>query len=317
MRWLIPSLIITTSLALSACGESNKPTPLSCSSDPVKAELNATLQKQLQQELQALTVEQTALSGLINLAGLQQDMQAIQFSVENVRPENPAKEGQTSQECLGTLVVAIPPDIIMAAHKQSAVNKWSFNLPAEAALNQFSRKDNLFSRTVQYSTDLTHDATKINLQLKDSPRMGPLLQNLLLAKNLTAPVSKMAASEVMELPDLPDEALTAASDSMQPDSNLPDNPNTGPVDGDQLAQMQNDNNQAQAEIERIWQELPEEVRQSLRAEEQAWKSKRISSCRASAQAATNPTEREYKRLQCDTDSIRARIGELSKYHVSE
>ncbi len=317
MRWLIPSLIITTSLALSACGEPAKVTGLSCSSDPVKTELNTALQKQLQQELQALTIEQPALKGLINLAGLQQDMQAIQFSVENVRPETPVKEGQSSQNCIGDLVVAIPPAIIMAAHKQSSVNKWSFNLPAEAALNQFNRKDNLFSRTVQYSTDITDDATKINLQLKDSPRMGPLLQNLLLAKNLTAPVSQAAASEVMALPDLPDETLNTASAIMQPDSNLPDNAQTGTVDADQLAQMQNDNNQAKAEIERIWQELPEEVRQSLRAEEQSWKSKRISTCRSSAQTATHPTEREYKRLQCDTDSIRARIGELSKYHVSE
>lgn len=82
-----------------------------------------------------------------------------------------------------------------------------------------------------------------------------------------------------------------------------------------LQQARDNNVNANNVINRLWVNMDDTVRKTLRPEEHKWIAQKLSQCQTQAANAKNSAQAEYIRLQCDTKMTNERIKYLNGYSL--
>lgn len=82
-----------------------------------------------------------------------------------------------------------------------------------------------------------------------------------------------------------------------------------------LQQARDNNVNANNFINRLWVNMDDTVRKTLRPEEHKWIAQKLSQCQTQAANAKNSAQAEYIRLQCDTKMTNERIKYLNGYSL--
>lgn len=82
-----------------------------------------------------------------------------------------------------------------------------------------------------------------------------------------------------------------------------------------LQQARDNNVNANNVINRLWVNMDDTVRKTLRPEENKWIAQKLSQCQAQAANAKSSAQAEYIRLQCDTKMTNDRIKYLNGYSL--
>lgn len=82
-----------------------------------------------------------------------------------------------------------------------------------------------------------------------------------------------------------------------------------------LQQARDNNVNANNVINRLWVNMDDTVRKTLRPEEHKWIAQKLSQCQTQAANAKNSAQSEYIRLQCDTKMTNERIKYLNGYSL--
>lgn len=82
-----------------------------------------------------------------------------------------------------------------------------------------------------------------------------------------------------------------------------------------LQQARDNNVNANDVINRLWVNMDDTVRKTLRPEEHKWIAQKLSQCQTQAANAKNSAQAEYIRLQCDTKMTNERIKYLNGYSL--
>lgn len=115
-----------------------------------------------------------------------------------------------------------------------------------------------------------------------------------------------SASSVFATVDNALQAETMTPQSTQPVPGLSDS---------ELEQARSSHENADNEINRVWNSMEQTVRKELTNEQRDWISQKNNSCRQAAARAPDPQRAEYLQLQCSTRMTRERIQYLKGYSI--
>ncbi len=313
------TLSLVTIAALAACGDKKPENDiLNCSSEETKSAFNHSLKADILKNFETFQKDDKQLSNL-SLEMLSQDLDAISFDLEDIKAQSSSNENEVS--CVAQLTVSIDNTMLTEAVNKAAKLQYGFDINRDAQLNGFEIFINdVFKTPVQYQ--INQNNTDQITQNKGS-FSAALLKNLLIVRNVDKNPYEGMQQPGFEVPEVASAAETASEAMGDPIQNLLDkldteNTASASVDTNTtepaatatdpaITANKQKNQQARNQIDKMWNNLPAEVKDSLKEEEQAWKSNRVKSC---ADAGS-----EAKQLECETNSINKRIRELKQYSV--
>ncbi len=314
-------LSLVTIATLAACGK-NSPDDAAaiCSAEETKTAFAQQFKTDVLKNFQQYQQDDKQLVKL-SLDAIGLDLDKVKVVLEDIRPQSLGNDSE-KVSCIAQLTVSLPENMINEAQVKAKKMTYGFDINRDAQLNGFEVFiDNAFKTNVQYSVN---PKQKNAIEEDKGSASAALLKNLFIIRNVdknpyegmeqpgfAQAASDVPASSVPEgdplgnLLNKIDKEMAASETGTAPTDN------TGNAQSDAnnavLQSAKQKNQQARGQIDRIWNGLPAEVKDSLKNEEQNWKNNRIKSCGQESDAT--------KQLECETNSINKRIGELKQYSV--
>lgn len=304
MKPLIKSvlaLLIATSLA--ACGkEEAKPAALSCQApealEQLKAQIQATAFPPSDSELPAPQV---------GAAEIQAALDQLGFEITDIRTTQAASEDNKQLACEATLRFAPKPEA-QARLKQSISDYMEINESDGIEYNEMMTAGDPtlkpdgqggYIRLLNYTVSQTDSGDKlvINVDSKTaSSGLQPPLSFYLAAPDLAKQVAEIRQK-------------SAAEETRQQELNTLDQNRLQA----RIELLRTENKQAQENLNKTWQALPDAVQTALKDAQSQWARLRVSQCTYQSKAdSTDPLEQEALRIECDTRELQQRIPTLKQ-----
>lgn len=304
---------------LAAC---NKETPEDavaiCSAEATQAAFQQQFKDNMLKSFQQFKLEDKQLVDL-NLDSVRTDLEQLQFSLSNFNAQS--LNNDKNVNCIAQLNIHLSNEMLLEAQDKAKKLDYGFDVNRDANLNGFEVFiNNDFKTPVQYAVNTANN----QIISEDRSQFGAIfLKNLLIIRNvnknpyegMVQPGYEVASDISASVPTA--DPLQSLLDSIEADSEAKDasasataateaGTPVAPVDTNLQANKQQ-NQQARQQIDKIWGNLPAEIKDTLKEEEQNWKNNRIKSCAVEGS--------EAQQLECETKSINKRIKELKQYSV--
>ncbi|OAM30311.1 hypothetical protein A7P96_06765 [Eikenella sp. NML03-A-027] len=298
-----PVLALLIAASLAACGkEEAKPAALSCQApealERLKAQIQATAFPPSGSELPAPQV---------GAAEIQAALDQLGFEITDIRTTQAASEDNKQLACEATLRFAPKPEA-QARLKQSISDYMEINESDGIEYNEMMTAGDPtlkpdgqggYIRLLNYTVSQTDSGDKlvINVDSKTaSSGLQPPLSFYLAAPDLAKQVAEIRQK-------------SAAEETRQQELNSLDQNRLQA----RIELLRTENKQAQENLNKTWQALPDAVQTALKDAQSQWARLRVSQCTYQSKAdSTDPLEQEALRIECDTRELQQRIPTLKQ-----
>ncbi|OAM36746.1 hypothetical protein A7P98_01950 [Eikenella sp. NML080894] len=298
-----PVLALLIAASLAACGkEEAKPAALSCQApealEQLKAQIQATAFPPSDSELPAPQV---------GAAEIQAALDQLGFEITDIRTTQAASEDNKQLACEATLRFAPKPEA-QARLKQSISDYMEINESDGIEYNEMMTAGDPtlkpdgqggYIRPLNYTVSQTDSGDKLVINV-DSKTASSGLQPPL-SFYLTAPDLAKQVAEIRQ--------KSAAEETRQQELNTLDQNRLQA----RIELLRTENKQAQENLNKTWQALPDAVQTALKDAQSQWARLRVSQCTYQSKAdSTDPLEQEALRIECDTRELQQRIPTLKQ-----
>ena len=336
-KLLTLSLIAAT---LAACGDDapvRQESKTDCANPAVLHNIRANVQEIIKQEAQSY-------AGQDRRQFVDPDKVIAAATQLNISLDNPQEEQRNGNTvCTGDLNIRIPADILNTAHTNSPLlygNRSIGQLIQERITGSRLAYDDKggFSRSLSYTPEVSDG--QITVRYEDNSLT-------VAAKNIATALMPYGIKNILMIDGKPVQLKDALNTNNQPYS---DPPPADPEDilennaagntfasaedapppeilspepkrteitfsANELEQVQNSNQAANREINRLWDNMEHTVQKELLGEQRNWIQRKNNDCRQAAAQAESTLQAEYLRLQCDTRMTRERTQYLRGYTI--
>lgn len=307
-------LLAALALPLSGCDKARSligdAGGLNCNSEDSKTLVRDLLQQQLNEQGMA-QLRNLIQQGETNpgASALRAAANQIQIQIDDVRTSR--NDPQSSKKfCAAQLTLTLPPNLLNDAN-QSRQYSQSNSVQDSAVLNNLNLDGTRMRHELEYAIQPTDDGKKIYAEVSNSAALTQFVSEILVDA-LRKPA--LQASALAEQQQAQQEASAAAAEAAAAaaaaaQQSAQQQADQAAYQGLQQAEVQQQLNTANKQMNLVWQATSRWVRSQLLADQRVWLKKRELECRLnSAEAA--PDQQELQRLRCEAQATQQRIPTL-------
>lgn len=225
----------------------------------------------------------------IDMGKMRSALKQITFQVTDVRTNNTDPNSKKSY-CATNFVVKLPEQMITDADSARAVYQEN-NVAQSAVLSDLSFEQNQLKKEIEYLVQPTDNGKKVFVTLENPDAIVYFVSNVAVDSLLKA--ARLNAAEVAKQEEVKRvaEQNAAAQEYQQV----------------LLAEAKTNLDNANENLNLVWNATTKEVREQLLAEQKIWLKKRDLECKLESSNTENP---EVYRLNCETNMTVTRTSEL-------
>ena len=225
----------------------------------------------------------------VDMGKMRSALKQITFQVNDVRTNN-SDPNSKKRYCATNFVVKLPTQMVADADAARAVYEEN-NVAQAAVLSDLSLEQSQLKKEIEYSVQPTDDGKKVFVTLENSDALVYFVSNVAVDSLLKS--ARLNAAEIMKQEEIKQiaEQNAAAQEYQQV----------------LLAEAQTKLNNANENLNSIWNATTKDIREQLLAEQKIWLKKRDLECKLESSNTENP---EVSRLNCETNMTATRTSEL-------
>lgn len=291
MNFKIP-MLLGMSLFLFGCDkvQSVMGSHVSCGDDEAKKLVIESFSKSLSdissQRVKRLISDENIT---IDMGKLRAALKQITFNVTDIRTSN-SDPGSKKEYCITEFIVKIPDQMINDADAARAVYEQT-NVAQSAVISDLSMELNQIKKDLDYFVQPTDDGKKIYVGLENPDALATFVSDVAVDSLLKA--ARQNAAELAKQEQLKQEAQQVA-DAQAYQSVL-------------IGEAQTNLNQANENLNLVWNATTAEIRSKLLDEQRLWLKKRTLECKLNSTSTDNP---EVYRINCEATMTNQRTNEL-------
>ncbi|QMT41476.1 lysozyme inhibitor LprI family protein [Neisseria shayeganii] len=300
-RLLLCTLL--SAACLSACGEKDAPSALSCSAP----EVVEALKQQIRQESAvqaALGNHADQLPSVSDAAAVNSGLEALGLAIDDIRTVQPAGKDNAALACEASL--RLTPTADAALKLQESFTRYmsvheTDGIDMESVMSNGLRADGKqgYFRSLSYTVQATDDGAKTVVELDSKAAAAALSLPL---RFYLAHAQLKHDAQVLE------QAASAEAARQQELDAL----NQAQLQA-RLEAAKSENQGWHRQLNQQWQSLPPAARAALKTDQEQWNRLRESECAYFGKSeSSEPLEQEVLRLECDSQRIEQRLPELAQ-----
>lgn len=340
-------------MALTACSKSKEEKglePLSCDNPQLSSEIQKTLQTVIDNN-----ANQFVQSDARHFVDADKVMSAAKELTVSLSAAELGKDANNKQVCNSNLSITVPEniwkDIQTYAPLVNGKTDYAAHIKEQLQSNGFTMQNNVFTKPFQYTplgssikagsaasatATLGSDYDKSAIQnvaitlgnallaygVKDTVNVGGHLYHradaLTLIHNPGAqvkPVDQISVEAQKASAILNGQSVVTTTVNNNRTNSVENNVNGNQISARQLQEARDNNANANNNINHLWVNLDDSVRNTLRPEERKWIENKVNQCKAQAANAKSSVQSEYTYLQCETKLTNERINYLKGYSL--
>lgn len=284
--------LISCALSLSGCDQVQSITGQSvkCDNDTAKQLVVESFSKTVSEVASQRVKELIASENItIDMGKLRSTLQQITFNVSDVRTNN-SDPNSKKQYCVTQFVVKIPDQMVKDADAARAVYDEN-NIAQAAVLSDLSFETNQLKKEIEYLVQPTDDGKKVYVTLENPDVLAYFVRDIAVDSLLKA--TRQNAVEVAKQEEIKRISEQEAA-AQEYQSVL-------------LLEAKTSLDQANENLNLVWNATSKEVRAQLLDEQKIWLKKRELECKLSSNETDNP---QLHRFNCEANMTTQRTSEL-------
>lgn len=284
--------LIVLSMCLSSCSKIQSLTEqpkIKCDSVEAKGLVNKTIVEYLTKQAISKQKDLITSEGItVDTATIRQSLKQVKISIEDVRTDQSNPDNQ-KQFCTAKVSLEIPAKLLQDA-KNSAIAYSDEKVEDKADEQDINLSNNTASKDVSYTLQPTDDGKKIYSDIIDGQALFDFARDSIIdALALNLRNDAKAAEQESNTSETEEET----------------------TDLDTLDQAKFSIQEANNNLNSVWNSASKTMRDSLLDEQRAWLKRRAIECQLAANNADAGGE-EIAQLNCETDMTNARTNELKE-----
>ncbi len=284
--------LISCALSLSGCDQVQSITGQSvkCDNDTAKQLVVESFSKTVSEVASQRVKELIASENItIDMGKLRSTLQQITFNVSDVRTNN-SDPNSKKQYCVTQFVVKIPDQMVKDADAARAVYDEN-NIAQAAVLSDLSFETNQLKKEIEYLVQPTDDGKKVYVTLENPDVLAYFVRDI--AVDSLLKTTRQNAVEVAKQEEIKRISEQEAA-AQEYQSVL-------------LLEAKTSLDQANENLNLVWNATSKEVRAQLLDEQKIWLKKRELECKLSSNETDNP---QLHRFNCEANMTTQRTSEL-------